>query len=327
MSWSNPGNIASSNDSYATADLDGVGAKSHWLRAGGFDLDALPDDALIRGVVVSVERRSSHANATMEVSVTLVKEDELVFADRATAALVPTTDTVTAYGGTDDVWNENFPTPNLYKAANFGVLLAYENGESAPSNSIAVISVDHVEVTIYYDEAPDCGEPTAGTAWADSSDSKGAWSDDGEAAGAPDGFGASRTVTSSGYSGYLFCSDFDLDTIPSNHIITGVQVTIVAKVSGTCQKWHYVECWDGNMSVSRGKWPFVEPTGGEFTNFPLGHCEDLWPYPQEPENWFTPAMFNNQTFYVAIQFWKMPSGTNATFEVDAVSVSVWHEAP
>ncbi|MBL9032889.1 MAG: hypothetical protein JNM80_14430 [Phycisphaerae bacterium] len=270
-------------------------------------------------------RRFASAGATIkESAVTMVKEHFVGFAqNKATGAYVGTALATASYGSSTDVWNTPFPTANLYKAANFGVLLGYDN-DTVGSDDGAVVMVDSVAVTVYFDVIS-CDSPTGGPVWAGSAASN-TWTNAMDAADAPDGHGAIG-VSTSGTTTYLFCSNFPLPTIPSDHVIDGVEVTIVAKVTGACQRWHYVSPWASNAQVGRGKYPFVEPTTG-FVDHTIGHCEDTWPLePPGAQNQFTPAMFNDRSFFVAIAFEKTHPGASSTAEIDAVSVAVWSHAP
>ncbi|MFN0132057.1 MAG: hypothetical protein ACKVW3_05940 [Phycisphaerales bacterium] len=324
LKWTDPTNVYSANTQYASVYIAGE-SKTEYLRAGGFALSALPDDARIRGFVVSVRRYASASNTIKEAAVTLVKEDYTGFINRATGAYVGTSLATVQYGSSTDVWEEPYPVPSSVKAANFGVLVGYNNDEIGSNVARAAIYVDHVEITVYYDPAPDCEGLTVTSAWAgDAGSSSGYWDDEEEAAGSPDSIVATGTASVTGETAYLTCTNFDLDYINPSHVIDGVRVTIKARMTGAAQRWHYVECRDLVLGqVSRGKWPFVEPVSS-LVDHKLGDSEELWPPSIET---FEPGMFNDETFFVVIQLRKMHTGESSSVEIDAVKVTVWHHAP
>lgn len=83
--------------------------------------------------------------------------------DKATASLWPTTDGDADYGGPADMWGTAFTKANV-EDVDFGVVLSADVGTDASA------AVDHIEVTIYYDEQV-TSEATA--IWADGNDSSG----------------------------------------------------------------------------------------------------------------------------------------------------------
>ncbi|MBL9030394.1 MAG: hypothetical protein JNM80_01630 [Phycisphaerae bacterium] len=215
LKWSDPTNVYSANTRYASVYIAGE-SKTEYLRAGGFALSALPDDARIRGFVVSVRRYASASNTIKEAAVTMVKEDVTGFANRATSAYVGTSLTTVQYGSSTDDWGEPYPVPSSVKAANFGILVGYNNDEVG-SDAGATIFVDHVEITVYYDPAPDCDGLTVTSAWAGSAGAQsGSWVNPSEAAGAPDTVVAVGTAPQVETT-YLVCTNFDLDYIDHAH--------------------------------------------------------------------------------------------------------------
>ncbi|MFN0134392.1 MAG: hypothetical protein ACKVW3_17905 [Phycisphaerales bacterium] len=323
IAWSNASNIYSANSTYASVTVGGE-EKSKYLRAGGFALSALPDDAIIRGLVVSIRRYASAASTIKEAAVTLVKEDWQGFNNEGTGAYVGTSLTTVSYGGSTELWGENFPVATQYKAANFGVLVGYNNDEIGADVG-AMVFVDHVEVTIYYDAPPDCSGVDEVSAWAGNASAAGGWTNDSNAAGPPDTAYAYRQVSIGTGRVYITLSNFDLDTIPSGAEILGVRLTIVAKITGSCQKWHYIQPRDGSTNIARGKFPFVEPTGGSQQYIEYGNCEDFWETTEEPPNQFTPAMFNNQTIVFGISLENLGSSGDAIAEINAVQLTVWYQ--
>lgn len=322
--WSNPSNVYSANGVYASCALGGE-QKSKYLRAGGFAFAAMPDDALIRGVVVSIRRFAAGDAGIVEASVKLAKEDYIDFEERGTGVAVGNTLATVQYGGANDLWGEDYAVPSLFKASNFGVVVGYNNTASG-ADIEATVYVDHIQVTIYYDEAPDCSGLSEVSAWAGASGSGYGWTNPTYAAGAPDGLTAGRVSPVSAAHNYLTCSDFALATIPSNATILGVRVTVRCTVSGNCQRWHYLQLVDGSVIVGRGKWPFVESDNTTLRDREYGHCEDLWPQSDPgPSNPPTPSMFNDGTFKVIISLENHQATGDVSTNIDGIKVTVWYE--
>lgn len=287
--WSNPSYIYSNNNTYASVSIGGE-SKSRFLRAGGFALGDLPDDAIIRGLAVSIRRYAGGDAPIVEAVVTLIKQDVRLFSNRATGVQVPHTPTTALYGGATDLWEEAFPVASEFKASIFGVLLGYDNNYVGV-DVVAYVLVDHVSVTIYDDHAPDCSGISSTSSWAGSASG---WTNPSNATGAPNGVGATISATGN-QAWYIGLSGFSFSQIPSNHTILGVQVTLYANVTGAAQKWHYITIYSGGMQiVCRPKFPFVEPTDGDFHELAYGHCEDTWPLTNGAQNCFEPGHFTNQ---------------------------------
>ncbi|MBL9032544.1 MAG: hypothetical protein JNM80_12665 [Phycisphaerae bacterium] len=326
IAWQNAGNVYSANNAYASATLGGE-ERTKFLRAGAFSFGTLPDDAIIRGVVLSIRRYADVGNTIKEAALQWHKEDFICDVNRATGAYVGTTLETVSYGATSEIdpWGENFPVATQYKAPNFGVLLGYNNDFIGSDDSPATIHVDHVQLTIYYDEVPSCGGLSSVTAWAGFSSAPGGWTNPTYGAGSPDGLVAHREVSHGTGQVYITFSSFATDSIPSNATILGVQVAFRASVSGACQRWHYIQLVDGSSAVGRAKFMFIEPNATTLRDYEHGHCEDTWPYAGGPYNEFTPAMFNNQTFKVLVSLESHWLSGTVSADIDAVKLTVWYE--
>jgi len=58
LSWSNPDNVPSSDNAYASANVGCATDQSHYLKASNFGF-SLPAGAIILGIVVEIERSQS----------------------------------------------------------------------------------------------------------------------------------------------------------------------------------------------------------------------------------------------------------------------------
>jgi hypothetical protein len=147
LSWSNPSNAASSNDSYATVTT-GVSGTTHYLKATNFGF-SIPSDATIQGISVSIERKGTGggSNRTRDSVVKLVKADgTLGTTNKADAANNwPSTDTVKIYGDASDLWGDTWSYADI-NDADFGVVLA----AAIVVDTSVTSSVDHVTITVHY---------------------------------------------------------------------------------------------------------------------------------------------------------------------------------
>ena len=145
--WSNAGNAASDNGSYATVVLDGD--TSNWLRCLNYSF-SIPAGATILGIELNVERRSSRTQngGSDDAGVRLVKGGTIQPTDYETDANYGTaTNVVETYGGSNDLWGNTW-TPAEINAANFGAVFA----ATKPSGGGAAhtVSVDFMSITVYY---------------------------------------------------------------------------------------------------------------------------------------------------------------------------------
>lgn len=148
ITWSNASNIKVSDNAKATANLSGTNI-THYIKASGFGF-VIPAGATILGIKVDIER-SRTGGTTGEAKDTIVKiirsDGTLGSANKAdTSTNWPTSDTVSSYGNTSDLWSENW-SPSDINSANFGVAIAV-TGSSGSTNRVA--NVDNVQITITY---------------------------------------------------------------------------------------------------------------------------------------------------------------------------------
>lgn len=152
-SWSNPGNAATSNNSYAVCDGiadGGSSALTNRLRATGFGF-AIPADATILGVLVEFEWKASLQSDSgtsvdcTDEEVKIVKAGTATGTNKAAGTGITTVDTYFAYGGETDLWGTTL-TPADVNASNFG--FQWRGSFNEDNNSR--ISVDHIRMIVYY---------------------------------------------------------------------------------------------------------------------------------------------------------------------------------
>ena len=147
LTWSNPSNAASSNDSHATIAFTTNGEISHYLKATNFGF-AIPAGATINGIVVEIERKASNGTRITDNRVRIVKGGTVGSTDKASATFWPTSDTVASYGSSSDLWGETWTVSDI-NASNFGVVVAADTSVT----SAITASIDHIKITVHYTPA------------------------------------------------------------------------------------------------------------------------------------------------------------------------------
>ena len=145
ITWSNPSNATSSDDSRATATMI-LAETSHYLKVTNFGF-AIPADSVIGRIYVEFEAQSTVLNSIDDSRISIVKADGTVgTSNLAIATDWPTTDTYRAYDSTEAnfLWGETW-TPADINDADFGVVISAVDILGA-----AVAGVDHVRITIFY---------------------------------------------------------------------------------------------------------------------------------------------------------------------------------
>jgi hypothetical protein len=157
--WANPGNVASSDDSYATISIFEGSEPTQRIKATNFGF-GIPEDATITGIVVEVERKADknkEGNVAGDLDAILIKAgvlqtDETGADDKADLiSFWPTTDTIKSYGSSTDLWGNTW-TPADINDKGFGFALrAYLQANTSKRTA----SVDYIGINVYYTEAAD----------------------------------------------------------------------------------------------------------------------------------------------------------------------------
>jgi hypothetical protein len=146
--WSNPTNALTINSVYTTANLSGPGLKSsQYLRTTNYDFSAIPSNATIVGISVTIGRfqnSTGGGNDVKDFDVNLLKAGTIVGNDYAnTGTEWPTTLTAANYGGTLDLWGTTW-TVNDIKNTGFGATLQVN------SDNDRTASVDYMQIAVTY---------------------------------------------------------------------------------------------------------------------------------------------------------------------------------
>ena len=147
QAWTNPGNVASSNNAYAQAASSG--ATTHYIKCVAFGF-AIPGGSTINGVQVDIERKANRNTATrygIDSTVSLVKGGTVSGHNKADLVnKYPTTDTSKSYGGAADLWGLTL-TDSDVNAATFGVVLSSFITDDVTSTTV---TVDLITITVTY---------------------------------------------------------------------------------------------------------------------------------------------------------------------------------
>jgi hypothetical protein len=159
--WQNPGEIATPGSPYASVILYHLHLISNYLRGSQYGF-ALPPDASIVGIEVTVNRMASNNNpAISDNAVRLVKGGIPVGANRALADSWSTSLATAAYGGPTDLWGETWTAADI-NSDTFGVALSAIRDNNGNNNRIAI--VDSMQISVYYvyttTTVVECGDGT-----------------------------------------------------------------------------------------------------------------------------------------------------------------------
>ncbi|MCX6226379.1 MAG: hypothetical protein NTV01_16795 [Bacteroidia bacterium] len=143
VAWTNPENIVSNDNTYATVAVTG-GAISNYLQATNFGF-SIPPEATSSGITVTIGRFESGlgtGNDVRDSYVQLIKGGTVGGTNLAvTGTEWPTSEGVATYGGTGSTWALTW-IPADINAANFGVALAVNSTNNRTG------SVDYIEIAI-----------------------------------------------------------------------------------------------------------------------------------------------------------------------------------
>jgi hypothetical protein len=124
--WTNPSDVTSSNNTYATASRTLGPLATRYIKTTAYGF-AVPAGASIDGVVVEHERKCSHDagdNYCRDAVIKLVKNNTVQGNDKAdTLTNWSTTEAYFSYGGASDMWGLTFTAEEI-NASDFGTVLS-----------------------------------------------------------------------------------------------------------------------------------------------------------------------------------------------------------
>lgn len=159
--WSNTSFITADDTSYATSTI-AVSGTTNALNATNYGF-AIPTDAVIDGIAVTIARASSANTAGNSIDdsvVRLLKAGAPVGTNNASSSDWPTSIGTANYGSTSDLWGTTWTAAEI-NASDFGVTLTALN-ESGVGTRTA--SVDYIQVTVTYSLPATVTPATGGTA-------------------------------------------------------------------------------------------------------------------------------------------------------------------
>lgn len=144
--WSNPGNIFTSNNIYASCS-NGISGISNYLRASGFGF-SLPGNAVVDGYTATIEGASTFlddGDITDNV-VQLCSAGVQIGNNKATSATWPfNVDTIATYGSSSDLWGVSLSSAQVNDST-FGFSVSNKEILAATTRS----RVDHMTMTVSY---------------------------------------------------------------------------------------------------------------------------------------------------------------------------------
>ncbi len=165
LTWTNPGNAAAQDDTYATVS-GSMAQVTHYLFATTFGA-SIPSGATIDGIEVGYDAYKSGGMNCAYSTVKLIKGGS-VSGDNKGSSYTYTgtsdTDTYQTFGGASDLWGLTL-TESDVEASNFGVAASF----TLQSPSSFTLYADHVQLKIYYTESGGTTHALAGTPQASAS--------------------------------------------------------------------------------------------------------------------------------------------------------------
>lgn len=147
-SWANPGNAASSDNSYAIASINPSFGYTHYLKATNFGF-SIPSGVTINGIIVEIERQAPSNTYVYDKEVRIVKSDGTISTtNRYKVGYWPYdgVDRVISYGSSSDLWGESWAYSDI-NDADFGVAFSVK---SDSGKYVVYPQVDHIKITVYY---------------------------------------------------------------------------------------------------------------------------------------------------------------------------------
>ena len=143
LTWASPSNAASSNDTYTTITTSGTNQTSHYLKLTNFGF-AIPTGESVLGVIVRVEGKCSAGQ--VKINARIVIGGTTQTGTTRSEVFGAQSDIYLYFGGHNDIFGQASISEAQGEASTFGVsIYTSENDTSG-----AVISIDHVTITIIY---------------------------------------------------------------------------------------------------------------------------------------------------------------------------------
>lgn len=146
-SWTNPSNVQTSDNVYATIDLMNT-TVCRLLKATNYGF-SIPTGATINGILVVVEKKASDVSKITDHNINLVKGGTVQTAeDKSSIEYWDTADEAVNYGGASDLWSNTWTVGDINDSG-FGVGV---RAQQTVDENLVTASIDWIGVTVYYTE-------------------------------------------------------------------------------------------------------------------------------------------------------------------------------
>ncbi|HVZ58092.1 MAG TPA: hypothetical protein VG870_15655 [Chitinophagaceae bacterium] len=145
--WSNPGNVAASDNVYATfGNLSNtIGAYTNYLVVTNFGF-SIPAGTTVTGIYVEIERSDPNFR-TADYSIRIIKKGTIsTLTDRSTGTNYPPSDSYQGFGSSSDLWAETW-SPADINDPGFGVAVAAQRNNTGGTTAGRI---DHIRITVAY---------------------------------------------------------------------------------------------------------------------------------------------------------------------------------
>lgn len=145
ISWTNPENITSSDDSRSTVTFSAVNEITHYLNATSFGF-TIPSDATISGIKIEWEKFVDGGQIVIDDAIRVIKGGVIGLTDLKNASSWPQTEAYVTYGNSSYLWGETWTVGDI-NSAGFGAALSAKCTATCSGRKGLV---DNVRITVYY---------------------------------------------------------------------------------------------------------------------------------------------------------------------------------
>jgi len=144
--WSDPTNVYTSNNLYATASFSAFIGHTYYLDATDFTM-GVPAGATLNGIEVEIERKANAAGVKDDAVQLIIGGTPQGDDKKDVVTFYPAFDQYASYGDSTDLWNLRRPSVEEINASNFGLRFAVQGTKDTN------VSIDHIRIKVYYTPA------------------------------------------------------------------------------------------------------------------------------------------------------------------------------
>lgn len=144
LTWTNPSNVITSDNSYATISMPGSAAQTHYLKCTNGLSTSYPSGATFQGFTVRHETKAGDATQDWANNCKLVIGGVISGTNHSDATLMSLTDTLYSLGNDNDLWGLT-PTAAQVNASDFGCALGFRGTDTANTLSVDQITLRIVQ--------------------------------------------------------------------------------------------------------------------------------------------------------------------------------------